>query len=987
MMTVIKCVPYICSFIIHAMLFALLYNSFTGGIGREQSGNDIKISRKEAGMFKQISQPNSACSDEQKNKIENEYNKKYRDAYSKINDIMKENGSNTNFRIDDFVNDINKSQKTIDSQFSEYTRKMIDEDITNGILKNTSEYIKKMINEDIKRDLMALKDKSKNNKNSDRSKSFRELAEINREAVNATLKKFDESLLNKYKEKLEADIKQKYSGISLLPENRKELKKIIDESAEYLKSKMLKEVAKLDIFKEELKNNNENNIPDLNTKIGNDIAIENNTINKLEKMMDRLVEKSDELDSNPDGKNLDDYKKELSDIRNEIKGQLGELLDKADSLSLKETAQSMMSEIDKNEFKTANKDQLKDAYKKSLDETVENISILNFIASHYSDQPAAWEGVSNNDRNPKHENNLKDKTVLDNNLKNKIDKSAEISVDIISNSIEKEMKKNVSTYNAQFSLDQVENSRTYAFGIHPGDYYKDEDSVRKDDSKPVNQTIENGTPGASGSPIYADLNRKVEKYGDGGGFKEIGLGPGHNDKREGDERFTRKFTAADTGMGFRVRDLIEFMKKFGSRSRALNLNFEYSAARGEATEATPVSYSYPKYVYISEEQKSQIEELMKNNEDENNKKEMSLYSSFPAYARIPYQPHELKIDGDLSEWGELDNPVQMQYASDNGHDKLTNGVKLYMRWNESGFYFAYKSDNTNRINLPDEIEDDYDRATYDVTQDKCDGDTFEFWIDQADNQEPTAWESTFIRLFTFSPFAAPGLYIDYFRQYEHRQIEDNYHVRITNRQTPTGYIVEAFLSKDVLPKNVALHPKKQFVCNFSINQGSDWGPYSSQWSASRAIDSRVRPNTWGCIELMGYKPEIEVKDYNQEGPGGKGSEFIFPGQAVKIYIKDPERIFDSSSREIIPAYVGIIGNDNKKKINLIETEKGSGLFYASINTKSFENSTMADALLVRPGDILFVEYRKYNESSTDEAFNQKYFLYLPVVNSFYSTMK
>ena len=176
--------------------------------------------------------------------------------------------------------------------------------------------------------------------------------------------------------------------------------------------------------------------------------------------------------------------------------------------------------------------------------------------------------------------------------------------------------------------------------------------------------------------------------------------------------------------------------------------------------------------------------------------------------------------------------------------------------------------------------------------------------------------------------------------------------------SPSGYMVEAFMSKDVLADEMPYIQKCSFSCNFSINQGSDWGPRLTQWAASIAIGTRYRPDTWGCVELMGYKPEIEIKDCNQEGPR---LEFIFPGQALKIYIKDPERIMDAGRLDMIPAYAGIAGSTGRKKINLIETEKGSGLFCASINTKANMNSATEEALLIKPGDILFIEYSKLYE--------------------------
>jgi|GEM_PF-7066052 hypothetical protein len=965
----IKAAPYICSLLIHSILFIAIYYFLSAGARQEESINSVPVSREEAGVYEQVSGQNSMKSYENKKKIDDEFSQKYRAAYNNISETMKNNISNDNYRLDDFVKDVAKNQKIIDTNFSEHTRQMIDEDITNSILKNSADFIKKSIKEDIRKDLASLN-------NSNRSRAIKELRQINREAVKATLKKLDAPVIKKYQEKLSLDIKQRYSKISLMPENRKQLKKIMDESSRYLKSKLYAEAARQDIFKEDLKNDPGMDRPDLNTKEGGNRDFESGkkTIEKLEKIMDNLVEKSDELDSKTGSERLNDYKNNLGDIRETIKKDLTDFEKPEISGQVKEMAGLLPEKQNNNASSITNMDQLKDEYKKTLDEIVENIADLNFKSAH---PESIGDGLAKPDGSG---------TALDSGIKNKIDKSADISTQIAEKSLEvsleEEMSNQLFHYDSKVDINEVENSKEFAYTRHPGD--------STDPTSPLKYGKSQGM-GADSSkfpaPRYQDTRKGARTAGAGsGGGKENGVayGNGFGEKREGDEKFTKFLSTTATGMSFRPAELMEFMKKFGNRTRAFNSGLNYSKAWGEATTAVRVAYNYPKYVYISEDQKSQIDELIKKNERENNKKELRFYSSFPAYARIPYQPHDIKINGDLSEWGELDNPIQMQYSSENGHDELSNGVKLYMRWNESGFYFCYITGNTNKIVLPDEVEDDYDAATKDVTQDKCDGDTFEFWIDQAEQQEATIWGIK-TRELTLSPFVSPGLYIEYFLEgYKHIQLEDDSHIRITNRITPAGYIVEAFLSRDVLAVKSALHPKMQLVCNFSINQGADWGPRSTQWSASRTVGTKYRPNTWGCIELMGYKPEIEVKDYNQEG---SKSEFIFPGQALKIYIRDPERINDASRLELIPAYIGIAGNEEKKKINLIETEKGSGLYCASINTRDNENTALEEALFVKPGDILYVEYSKYDDSSASRIFNQKYCLYVPVVNSFFTTMK
>ena len=145
------------------------------------------------------------------------------------------------------------------------------------------------------------------------------------------------------------------------------------------------------------------------------------------------------------------------------------------------------------------------------------------------------------------------------------------------------------------------------------------------------------------APRYQDTKKGSRTAGAGsGGGRENGVAFGNGyGSQKGDERFTKKMSTEGTGMSFSSRDLIEFMRKFGNRTMTFDADLKYSTAWGDATAAVPVSYNYPKYVYVPEDLKSQIEELVSKNESENNRKELRFYSSFPAYARIRYQPHDL----------------------------------------------------------------------------------------------------------------------------------------------------------------------------------------------------------------------------------------------------------------------------------------------------------------------------------------------------------
>ena len=447
-----RIIPYICSFVLHAILFILIYSSLSHTGLPGQSGNNAVITKEETAAYDQVSGQNNMKSDENKREIGNEYNRKYRSAYNNMSETMKKNISNNNYKLNDFVNDVDKNQKIIDKNFSEYTKRMIDEEITNSILKNSADFIKNAIKDDIKKDFQNL--------NSNRPGALKELGQINREAVKATLKKLDAAFIKKYQDKLSLEIRQKYSKISLMPENRKQLKKIMDESGRYLKSKIYIEAARQDIFKEDLKNDQGMDKPDINTKEGGNPDLENEkkTIDKLEKSLTSLVEKSDELESKPDTGNIEDYKRDLSLIRESIKDQLTDLKDRANSPSIKETADNMLSEIGKDNTPVTNMDQLKDEYKKIQDETAENISGINFKAVHPDRDKSAEKG----DKSPENE-------ALDGSLKMKIDKSAQISSRLSEISMEEDFSNQLYHYNAEIEVEDAENNKAFVLGRHPGD--------------------------------------------------------------------------------------------------------------------------------------------------------------------------------------------------------------------------------------------------------------------------------------------------------------------------------------------------------------------------------------------------------------------------------------------------------------------------------------------------------------------------------------
>ena len=322
----------------------------------------------------------------------------------------------------------------------------------------------------------------------------------------------------------------------------------------------------------------------------------------------------------------------------------------------------------------------------------------------------------------------------------------------------------------------------------------------------------------------------------------------------------------------------------------------------------------------------------------------------PAVGYAPYQATALKIDGDLSDWGPLTNPLTLAWNSNN--TPLADGPKVYMRWSNDGVYLACAvADPTGmqRNNLP------------------WSGDCVEMWLDTDNvrksqmNETPTAQQLCFIPFGmdkdpsqTFCEIARG------FRGTNNGQfVFDTEHTRgwTAAKEVAGGYVVEGFVRKAYLSKPVLL-PGMWVALNLSVNTGiQGQSGREMQWSASKGIQTWDRPDTWGDVLLLGANATVRALSRPADGSEPKPIDHLVAGQAFTIEISDGDLNVDLKYEDRIAATVSVVDRDEPVLVVLKETGPDTGVFRCSVGTRPLEDEAAPNVVRVHPGDRIRISYQ------------------------------
>ena len=166
------------------------------------------------------------------------------------------------------------------------------------------------------------------------------------------------------------------------------------------------------------------------------------------------------------------------------------------------------------------------------------------------------------------------------------------------------------------------------------------------------------------------------------------------------------------------------------------------------------------------------------------------------------------IDGDLSDWGDLQHPLAIRWRGDTADEAFDSDITAYMRWNQHGIYLAYRSPGTPSYNPS--------------ARDPFSGEACEIWVEPNNSRVTSLQLSQSGHQFIFHPLNNALFEAVHGQRHQER---GNY--RFPAYRTPYAalktdngfYTVETFLPRSALATPMLI-PGHIWAINISINQGT-----------------------------------------------------------------------------------------------------------------------------------------------------------------------
>jgi len=359
--------------------------------------------------------------------------------------------------------------------------------------------------------------------------------------------------------------------------------------------------------------------------------------------------------------------------------------------------------------------------------------------------------------------------------------------------------------------------------------------------------------------------------------------------------------------------------------------------------------SDPSYarLYISADQKKEAERLNKLEASGERTLIKPPFKSL-AFGAASMKTDAIRIDGDLSDWGDLVHPMRMKFYANDATTPFEGGIPLHMKWSNRGLYFCYRMPGTHVPVKPSRW------APYN-------GDVFEIWLDVRNSRDLEMKSSQTSHQFILCPFGlrdSKGTLTEYGRG-SRGLIEGKVYVDETEslgicraKRDATGYTVEAVVFLDALAKPV-LTPGMIIGANFSINRQTFAGRNAVQWSASKAIGTHSKPDTWGDIVLLGTDATLRFIDPDN---ANKAPGHVAVGDVIAVEVTDPDMNILSNSRDRVAVKLSGQQSGQTTLLILEETSRDSGVFRGRCNSQPAFKRARKMRIGLRNGDVLLATY-------------------------------
>ncbi|MFP4058455.1 MAG: sugar-binding protein [Candidatus Brocadiia bacterium] len=388
-----------------------------------------------------------------------------------------------------------------------------------------------------------------------------------------------------------------------------------------------------------------------------------------------------------------------------------------------------------------------------------------------------------------------------------------------------------------------------------------------------------------------------------------------------------------------------FVKDLRNRTQPGNYYGQAESPEGLDSKAHGKDQPGPAYIYL-DEAPAPADKQRTEGEDEGRSVPPPQFES-KAFGAAAMQETSIRLDGDLGDWGKLRHPMRLRYLHDGS--TLEDGPAVYMRWSAEGFFFAYKvRDPDGRIEA--------------CPHRPWEGDCFEVFLDMDNERRRSLEASAAAHQFCFMPFGFRGdpeaTFAEVGRNMRgmkrHTVYPDNTGTRGASRAKLIpgyGYSVECFLSRGALARKQLL-PGMYVAVNFSVNTSSDYATHM-QWSASKAIWSFDKPDTWGDVLLLGSDGKAKFLDPRDPQAEPRG---VAPGDPLAFQVTDKDMDLHPRRRDRVAAQLRVGGSGESLFVVLRETGDHTGVFRGSVATQQWFRPSREDTLNVRGGDTVRLAY-------------------------------
>jgi len=376
----------------------------------------------------------------------------------------------------------------------------------------------------------------------------------------------------------------------------------------------------------------------------------------------------------------------------------------------------------------------------------------------------------------------------------------------------------------------------------------------------------------------------------------------------------------------------------------------------------------------------------------------------PRFEAIPFLYKFPRLDGDLSDWGEI-RPLVLRGG------RGRKPVLVYMAWSYQGFFLGYHVDQpAEQFYWPAERKARKGMSQYQrdrVASWPFQGDHFRLLFDTLDARQgrrglPNTQEFTILPRGTDTMGDIPGTErkIESTRDAETKEWRGVKALGVTfptqpadgpdgsgpyrvTKVTPTGYTVEVFLPRTLF--EVPIFAPGWYIgfdCAVAAGyQGRGRGRRSDGqfWADPDTADAGNRggnrPDTWGDVLMLGTDPRFLVQNAD---PTGRLTRRIVPGHSYLLTVVDPDRNVSLSQEDTVLVSAEAEGGDQDVEVFILkETEANSGIFRGYVNTAPGAGRKVQGVLEVMPGQEVVFGY--VDLADARGARNAMTYVRLPVV--------